>query len=515
MDITLFQQQRPHQQTQQHIHQQHFVIDDKDDKATKKRIDSAIAMKSNNQLLYISLKHPLDHIYLPGEEITGSVNISQLLASTTWKQSTARIDVHLACSFRACDSTMSSAKKQSVFKLMTSPIWISLSDTNKAAFSLTIPSHLPAYSTHDKSINGRIEYKLKAVYEITDLPLSLYPKTSIPILISAQISTADPDYTIPMQNEKEITMIIPRDVVLKKTMLRKGDTGLVSAKLVIPHSCFLPGEAIPFALYVQHIAPIKQAQGVHVILERITTITTPTEEKRRVTAITTLNLPLLCNMDDYAATVNSSQQLKIPESTSPTLETTNKLIPFSIQYRLKALVNMDMHQCMEEIPQRKRDRAYNMMSKMMMVAAAAAASSDQHGVGPAFFYSTTIELDLPVRIGTTHDPIVTTNAPKHHSLPYPLHIAPTSCSSSLASAGQLMTSPDQYEHHHIHRFDSDPTFDRHSATAATNRSSVSTTMTEYLTLPSTSSEADEMYDRPPSAPPLTDLMDPPPRYLNE
>lgn len=176
---------------------------------------------------------------------------------------------------------------------------------------------------------------------------------------------------------------------------------------------------------------------------------------------------------------------------------------------------MDMHQCMEEIPQRKRDRAYNMMSKMMMVAAAAAASSDQHGVGPAFFYSTTIELDLPIRIGTTHDPIVTTNAPKHHSLPYPLHIAPTSCSSSLASAGQLMTSPDQYEHHHIHRFDSDPTFDRHSATAATNRSSVSTTMTEYLTLPSTSSEADEMYDRPPSAPPLTDLMDPPPRYLNE
>lgn len=71
MDITLFQQQRPHQQTQQHPHQQHFVIDDKDDKATKKRIDSAIAMKSNNQLLYISLKHPLDHIYLPGEEITG------------------------------------------------------------------------------------------------------------------------------------------------------------------------------------------------------------------------------------------------------------------------------------------------------------------------------------------------------------------------------------------------------------------------------------------------------------
>lgn len=66
MDLTLFQQQRPHQQTQQ---QQHFVIDD--DKTTKKRIDSAIAMKSNNQLLYISLEYPLNHIYLPGEQVTG------------------------------------------------------------------------------------------------------------------------------------------------------------------------------------------------------------------------------------------------------------------------------------------------------------------------------------------------------------------------------------------------------------------------------------------------------------
>lgn len=69
MDLTLFQQQRPHQQTQQKQKQQHFVIDD--DKTTKKRIDSAIAMKSNNQLLYISLEYPLDHIYLPGEQITG------------------------------------------------------------------------------------------------------------------------------------------------------------------------------------------------------------------------------------------------------------------------------------------------------------------------------------------------------------------------------------------------------------------------------------------------------------
>lgn len=71
MDITLFQQQRPHQQTQQHLHQQHVVIDDKDDTTTKKRIDSAIAMKSNNQLLHISLERPLDHIYLPGQDITG------------------------------------------------------------------------------------------------------------------------------------------------------------------------------------------------------------------------------------------------------------------------------------------------------------------------------------------------------------------------------------------------------------------------------------------------------------
>lgn len=315
-----------------------------------------------------------------------------------------------------------------------------------------------------------------------------------------------------MQNEKEIMITIPRDVVLKKTMtiLRKGDTGLVSAKICIPHSCFLPGESVPFTLSIQHIAPIKQAQGIHVLLERITTITTSTEEKRSVTTMKTLNLPLLCNVDDHAATVNSSQQLKIPESTSPTIKT-NKFIPFSIEYRLKALVNMDMHQFMEEIPQRKRDRAYNMMSKMMM----AAAITDQQGGGPAFFYNTTIELDLPIQIGTTHEPIITTttSTSKHHSLPYPLHIAPSS-SSSFAS--QLITSPDHYDHEssaqqqqqqsfNIHRFDSDPTYDRH-----TNRSSLST---EYLTLPS--SNETELCERPPSAPPLTDLMDPPPSYLME
>ncbi|CEP16683.1 hypothetical protein [Parasitella parasitica] len=505
MDLTVFQQQRPHQQTQQQQQQQSFVIDSgDDDKAAKKRIDSAIAMKSNNQLLYISLEYPLDHIYLPGEQITGTINISQFLLSSTSKQSTARIDIHLACSFRVCEPS-SNTKKQSVFKVMANPIWISLSDTNKAPFSLTIPSHLPAYNTDDKSINGRIEYKLKAVYEITDLPLSLYPKTSTPILISAQIFTADPDYTTPMQNQKEIMITIPRDVVLKKsmTMLRKGDTGLVSSRLCIPHSCFLPGESIPFTLYVQHIAPIRQAQGIHIRLERITTITTSAEEKRSVTTMRTLTLPLLCGADDHTTAINSSQQLKIPGSTSPTIKT-NKLIPFSIEYRIKALVNMDMHHFMDDIPQRKRDRAYNMMSKMIM---AAAASTDQQGEGPAFLYNTTVELDLPIQVGTTHAPVITA-APKHHSLPYPLHTAPSSL-PSLTSP--LITSPDQYDDDHsessaqhhvrIHRFDSDPLY---------SRSSLSTT-TEYLALPSPN-EVD-MSQRPPSAPPLADLVDPPPCYL--
>ncbi|KAI8637869.1 hypothetical protein BD408DRAFT_406135 [Parasitella parasitica] len=387
---------------------------------------------------------------------------------------------------------------------MANPIWISLSDTNKAPFSLTIPSHLPAYTTDDKSINGRIEYKLKAVYEIKDLPLSLYPKTSIPLLISAQISTADPDYTTPMQNQKDIMITIPRDVVLKKSlaMLRKGDTGLVSARLCIPHSCFLPGESIPFTLYIQHVAPIRQAQGIHILLERITTIITSAEEKRSVMTMRTLTLPLLCSADDNTATINSSQQLKIPKSTSPTIKT-NKLIPFSIEYRLKVLVNMDMHHFMDDIPQRKRDRAYNMMSKMIM----AAASTDQQGEGPAFSYNTTVELDLPIQIGTTHDPIITT-APKHHSLPYPLH---TALSSLPSLTSPLITSPDQYDHHNdtstqnhvsIHRFDSDPTYDRPSISA-----------TKYLTLPSPT-EVD-LSQRSPSAPPLADLVDPPPCYLAE
>jgi hypothetical protein len=336
---------------------------------------------------------------------------------------------------------------------------------------------------------------------MTNLPPSIYPKASASILISAQISTADPLYTTPMQSEKEMLMTIPRDIALRNaTTLRKGGNGLVSAVLCIPHSCFLPGDSIPFSLTVHHIAPIKQSEGIHILLERVTTITTPSEEKRDTTMVQRVILPLLCNLDDHSASVHSQQQLKVPTNVSPTVET-NKMIPLSVHYRIKALINMDMQQLIEDVPQRKRDRAYTMMTKMMMLDAASR---------PAFFYNTTIELDLPITIGTTHE-VIAPPQDQQRRLLHPLQVLPR------PSSCLMIKSPDQYTSTNqrplsanggMGRLYSDPSWNKTSLVYQEQQGDVksrtfSSTYFSHVPPPSLLDD----YDRPPSAPPLTELLD--------
>lgn len=329
------------------------------------------------------------------------------------------------------------------------------------------------------------------------MPLVLYPKTSVPILISAQISTTDPIYMTRIQSQKKISINIPRDIVLKNKKLRKGEKGIVSAKFILPTTCFLPGQSIPFSLDIHHIAPVKQIQGIQVLLERITTLQGENESSIDTKVIDKLILPLVCDLDDFSAYI-TDQVLHVPNNISPTSHTKGQdiIMPFSIQYRLKVLVNMDMHHFLEDIPVRKRDRAYSMMTKMI-------GSLEQDG-GPAFFYGTTIELDLPVIIGTTS---------KHRQ---------TSSLTPVTLPNRLMmvNSPDDYHSLSplsvpVHQQDirnisrrlcSDPTFDRANNLIQQH---------QFISTTSFFGQQERVTDRPPSAPPLVDFQDliSPPPYL--
>jgi hypothetical protein len=68
------------------------------------------------------------------------------------RKSRGRVDIHLSCSFRvSADIINKMNRKQSIFKVMMSPIWIP-DDENQSRFSLTIPSDLPAYNINDEVI---------------------------------------------------------------------------------------------------------------------------------------------------------------------------------------------------------------------------------------------------------------------------------------------------------------------------------------------------------------------------
>ncbi|KAG2211189.1 hypothetical protein INT47_006308, partial [Mucor saturninus] len=478
----------------QDSYKHNFVIEEKTKSIVS--LDSAISAISTSKdvrnPIRIDLDHAHSYIYLPGEIISGFVTVEPCS-----RKNRGRVDIQLSCSFRVLSDDLHKAtKKRSIFKVMINPIWIPENEY-QSRFSLTIPPDLPAYNVNDESINGRIEYKLKATYEIAaDMPLVLYPKTSVLILISAKISTTDPIYTVPIHSRKEISISIPRDVVLKNKKLRKGEKGTVSAKFSLRTCCFLPGQSIPFTLGIQHMAPVKQIQGIQVLLERITTLQGESGNSIDTTVIDKLILPLVCDLDDYSAYI-TDQVLHVPNNISPTSHTKGQeiVMPFSIQYSLKVLINMDMHNFLEDIPVRKRDRAYSMMTKII-------GSLEQDGGGPAFFYGTTIELNLPVVIGTTSS----------STLKQASSLTPVTLPNRL----MMVNSPDDYHplssvpvrqqgfSNISRRLCSDPTFDRTNLIQQQH---------QFLSTASLFDQGERVMERPPSAPPLVDFQDltsPPP-----
>lgn len=337
---------------------------------------------------------------------------------------------------------------------------------------------------------------MKAIYEMTDLPLSLYPKISLPILISERISTNDPLYVIPTQSKKEIEITIPRDIVLKNDRLLKGDKVTVSAKLFLSTFCFLPGQNIPFKLKIQHIAPVKQIQGIQIMLERTIRIQEKQGDCLETTSIAKIILPFVCDINDYTACI-TDQVLKIPENISPTSCNIRHdvVMPFYIQYRLKVFINMDMYHISEDVPIRKRDRAYSMVTKMI-------GNLEDQDNGPAFFYKTTIELELPVIIGTTAAPPPPVRSQKilkqMQQLPNMMVASPEIYHSAMSSTAR---------HNMIFRLESDPTTQSKSNEIHLRRHQCTSTSSFF-------SPSVMECIRTPSAPPLPseDRTSPPP-YL--
>jgi hypothetical protein len=110
-----------------------------------------------------------------------------------------------------------------------------------------------------------------------------------------------------MRTKKQLTVTIPRDVMLMKAKkLKKGEKGIVSARLYLPKSCFLPGENVPFSLEIQHIAPIKHLQGIQVILERITRIQFDGIESVDTEVMDKVNLPLVCDLKENKCVIEEA-----------------------------------------------------------------------------------------------------------------------------------------------------------------------------------------------------------------
>ncbi|ORZ17384.1 hypothetical protein BCR42DRAFT_31245 [Absidia repens] len=173
----------------------------------------------------------------------------------------------------------------------------------------------------------------------------------------------------------------------------------VNCRLSIPTSCFLEGQNIPISIHVQHIAPVKQMQGIQLQLERITNMTTAETRERSVEThvLSEVILPLICDVDDYSSTVNS--HLTVPALTPPTLQTS--ISPLHICYRIKAIINVDINNLLDDTaaPSRKRDIAKGMVNSW-----GKRIGWTVDGTTTGILPGSIVELELPITIGTTTTP---------------------------------------------------------------------------------------------------------------
>ncbi|KAI8084686.1 uncharacterized protein BX664DRAFT_170867 [Halteromyces radiatus] len=355
--------------------------------------------------------------FFTGDSIQGNIR----LRHAERLQDTSRLDIQLSCTFQGDNHT-----KTKLFKLLISPCLFVTPCQDCIPFSIPIPNEIPS-TIKDKTLPGTITYKLKVIHEIPKLSSSLYPKKSKEIIILDRIATED--YQSPISSEKELKITIPKDLVgkIKSSKWNKNEDTPVQARLSIPTSCFLSGQKIPLSLNIQHIAPVKHMQGIQLQLERITNVITSTGERSLDTIILAkIVLPLICDLKDYSSSVNS--HLIIPQDTSPSLQTTN--CPLQITYRIRAAINVDLNNLLDEpaAPSRKRDIAKGMVNSW-----GKKIGWTDEGTGMGTLFENTIDLELPIIIGTTTTTTTTTTTPLRSS-PSSIHSLPNGSQISIASS---------------------------------------------------------------------------------
>ncbi|ORZ13283.1 hypothetical protein BCR42DRAFT_419554 [Absidia repens] len=405
-------------------------------------------------------------VYFGGDCIQGGVRIpynSDLLA-------TSRLDIHLSCTFQPHTVSIGRSPTIKLFKVIVSPCPLVIPNNDYVSFSIPIPANIPS-TLKDKALPGQIIYKLKAVHEMEDLPLSLHPKVSMEICVLERISANSIMYKSPISNEKEFRAILPKDVTGKNKAAKwiKNDANIpVHCKLTIPTSCFLEGHSIPISVHVQHIAPVKQMHGIQIQLERITNMETSTSKTGRTVNTLVLSeiiLPLICDIDDFSATANC--HITVPDQTSPTLQT--NMSPLQISYRIKAVIDVETSNLLDKATAtlRKRDIAKDVVCSW----GKRIVCTDDGSTTTGILSASIVELELPITIGTTtatmkDDRFSSSSLPSlssesqlscttlstissaSSSCPPKLPIRPASI-SSLPSLPDVATPSTYYQHHQL------------------------------------------------------------------
>ncbi|SAM06023.1 hypothetical protein [Absidia glauca] len=372
-----------------------------------------------------------DNVYFAGDCIQGKVRIPYAHTLT----STSRLDIHLSCTFRPHDNTINTTDEgrsstTKLFKVLVSPCLMVAPNNDYVAFSVPIPTDIPS-TMKDRTLPGTTTYKIKAIHEMISLPLSLYPKESKDVTILDRINVNDASYQSSLSTAKDLKAVIPKDVTTKNKAVGKwihsDSSNPVQCRMSIPSTCFVEGHNIPITLHVQHIAPVKQMEGIQIQLERIVNFTTATGE-RSVDTLTLSDtiLPLICDVDDHSAQVNS--HITIPTPTAPTLQ--SSFSPIQISYRLKATVNLDINNLLDETatPSRKRDIAKGMVNSWGKRIGWAVDGSVT-GILP----DSIVELELPLTIGTIVD--------NNDSPSLPTTISNDNSQISLRSASSVSLPP--------------------------------------------------------------------------
>ncbi|ORY95079.1 hypothetical protein BCR43DRAFT_495115 [Syncephalastrum racemosum] len=325
---------------------------------------------NKDQLLTIELDDA-DRTFFPGDHITGCVR--GRLDYGPHQQSNSRVVIHLACTTRL------GKQKRPLFKMVLDPQPMNVDGT--IAFDITVPTDIPSH-VDQEGVPGKVQYKIKAVQEAWDLPSCVWPRASSRVKIHDHVSVQK-DAQQDMTSEGAVSFTVPNDCVLKHHTLRKGDTGKVSAVLHTPRTCFMPGDAVPFTLRVQHVAPVRHSDGIVVHLERITQLADGTAVTMDTTPVDHVTLPLTCD-DEHFQCFFTNTALTVPDTTPPTLDL--HTCPVQIRYRIRAAVRLDI----DGLRIRKRDRMASYVGRKMRL-------YEDEKAGAS------IVLDIPIKIGTTRE----------------------------------------------------------------------------------------------------------------